>query len=180
MTTPDASWNSGSADTSRPCWFSAPPEFDRECAAHALPLLDQAFAGALDHWLDSPRAALALVILLDQMPRNIHRGTAKAFAYDGKAREIAAAAIEAGHDQGMTTDERTFLYLPFEHSENLADQERSMALFEAMGDAEKIDYALRHKVIIARFGRFPHRNRALGRESTAEELAFLEQPGSSF
>jgi uncharacterized protein (DUF924 family) len=121
------------------------------------------------------------VILLDQFPRNMFRGTAEAFASDAKAREIANLALESGHDHDLAQEERLFLYLPLEHSEELADQERCVELMRALDETPLWhDYAVRHRDIIARFGRFPHRNAVLGRDSTAEECEFLMQPGSSF
>lgn len=124
--------------------------------------------------------ALAHIILLDQVPRNMFRGTARMFASDATALAIARAGLEQGLDHGLDTNQRLFLYLPFEHSEDLADQELSVRLFEQLGHAEYLRYAVAHREIIARFGRFPHRNALLGRSSTLEEIAFLQQPGSSF
>ena len=130
--------------------------------------------------VDSARGCLALIVLLDQFSRNMFRGTARAFAADAKALSVACAALDRGFDQEAPAVLRSFFYLPFEHSEVLADQERSVALFEALGDADGLDYAIRHHDIIARFGRFPHRNELLGRENTPEESTFLTQPGSRF
>lgn len=161
-------------------WFKANVAFDREIERRFLGLIETAAAGKLEKWGTTPRGALALCILLDQFPRNIWRGAPRAFAADALARQVAAAALASGHDQALTAEERLFLYLPLEHSEDLADQERCVALMATLGDAELLDYALRHRDIIARFGRFPHRNAILGRDSTAEELAFLREPGSSF
>lgn len=126
------------------------------------------------------RTFLAATIVLDQFPRNIYRGSAKAFASDPEARAIAQAAIDAELDRGLGTDERLFLYLPFEHSESRDDQVMSVALISALGSAEYTRYAEAHKAIIDRFGRFPHRNAVLGRTSSAEEIAFLKEPMSSF
>lgn len=168
------------AQTSRARWFKSDQGFDREIEKRFLSPIEAAARGALEPWVETPRGALALCILLDQFPRNVWRGTPRAFASDAEARRIADAALAAGHDRKLEPDERLFLYLPFEHSESLQDQERSVALFRALGDAEQLDYAVRHRDIIARFRRFPHRNRVLGRDSTPEELAFLQQPGSSF
>lgn len=127
-----------------------------------------------------PRAALAAVIALDQFPRNMFRGTPRAFATDPVALALAKDTVASGLDRGMVKNERLFLYLPFEHSESLADQRRSVELFAALDDAELLRYAEAHKVIIERFGRFPHRNAILGRRSTPKEEEFLKQPGSSF
>lgn len=130
-------------------------------------------------WTD-PRRALATILVLDQFPRNMFRGTPRAFATDTKARDVAVGAINRGFDKSFDKDGRAFMYLPLEHSENLADQERSVELFTPLGDAEYTHYAVAHRDIIARFGRFPHRNAVLGRTSTPEEEEFLKQPGSSF
>lgn len=163
-----------------PLWFRSDPALDAEIRGRFGGLVAAAGAGERDGWLATPTGALALVILLDQFPRNIYRGTPAAFAADAKARVVADRALALGHDRQVEPARRMFFYLPFEHSEQLADQERSLALFTALGDAELLDYAVRHHDIIARFGRFPHRNAVLGRPSTAEERAFLTQPGSAF
>jgi uncharacterized protein (DUF924 family) len=168
------------APENRDRWFTPDPAFDAEIARRFAPLIADALAGRLAHWVEEPRGALALCLLLDQFPRNVWRGTPRAFAGDDQARRVAEEALARGHDQALAPEERLFLYLPFEHSESLADQERCVALMGQLGDAEWLDYAVRHRDIIARFGRFPHRNAILGRAGTAEELAFLQQPGSSF
>ncbi len=126
------------------------------------------------------RPALAAVIVLDQFSRNMFRGTPRAFANDQAALTVAQCAVAQGFDQQLTPKQRWFLYLPYEHSEDRAVQMASIALFERLGDAEALKYAQQHKVIVDRFGRYPHRNAILGRASTAEELAFLQEPGSSF
>lgn len=164
----------------RELWFKSDPAFDADVRRRFASDLEAAAAGAHDGLVAEPDGALALVILLDQLPRNIHRGTSGAFAFDPKALDVACRALELGHDQAVAAFQRPFLYLPFEHSESLADQDRSVALFTALGDENTLDYAIRHRDIIVRFGRFPHRNAILGRFSTPEEVAFLEQPGSSF
>ncbi len=161
-------------------WFACDPAFDDLVAARFGRLVEKAGKGAFHPGPETPEGALALVLLLDQFPRHIHRGHRRAFAYDARARSAARKAIDCGCDQKLPGERRSFLYLPFEHSEDLADQELSLRLFEALGDPVGIDYARRHYEIIARFGRFPHRNAVLGRKSTAEEEAFLSQPGSSF
>jgi len=130
--------------------------------------------------LTSPERALATVLVLDQFPRNLFRGNAQAFATDALAREVAREAIAKGFDKGFGKDQRLFLYLPFEHSEDKADQARAVELIASLGDADLADWAVRHKAVVDRFGRFPHRNAALGRASTPEEEAFLAEPGSSF
>jgi uncharacterized protein (DUF924 family) len=126
------------------------------------------------------RAARAAVLVLDQFSRNLHRGSAQAFAGVELARQLAREALACGEDSKLTPEQRLFLYLPFEHSEELADQELSLHLHEQLGNADWTRYARQHRELIARFGRFPHRNAALGRESTPEERAALAQPGNSF
>ena len=158
-------------------WFRGGAAFDAECRARWL---DAHFAAArreFEHWLDTAEGALALLILLDQIPRNVFRGSAHAFATDGLAREIARNALDAGFDMRIDVPMRIFFYMPFEHSEDMADQDRAVALFTAMGNAGYLDYARRHRDVIARFGRFPHRNAALGRTSTPQEQAWLEAGG---
>ena len=169
---------------SRKAWFEKNPEFDREIRARFLALHEQAALGALEAWRASPGDCLALVIALDQFPRNLYRGDAKAFASDARALATARHAIEREYDTGMLPVERLFLYLPFEHSESLDDQWRALALIGRLAPwpetKDVFSYAVRHWEIVRRFGRFPHRNAALGRASTPEELEFLKQPGSGF
>jgi uncharacterized protein (DUF924 family) len=168
----------------RGVWFERDDEFDAEIERRFVPDHEKAAAGELDGWLETPEGALALVILLDQFPRNLFRGSPRAFATDARARHAAREAVRRGFDQLVSQVERWFLYLPFEHSEDLEDQRLSVSLFAALGDDEESrrvhDYAVRHKEIIERFGRFPHRNETLGRVSTPEEEEFLSEPGSSF
>jgi len=140
----------------------------------------RAVQGELWDWRGTPQGRLAEIVVLDQFPRNLHRGSALAFAHDGMALVLAQEAISAGADAQLTPEQRAFLYMPFMHSESRAMQRESVRLFTALGRAENLDFAHRHAEIIERFGRFPHRNADLGRTSTAEELAFLQQPGSSF
>jgi uncharacterized protein (DUF924 family) len=128
-----------------------------------------------DEWLETPRGRLAAVIVLDQFPRNLFRNSANAFASDAMALQLAKETVGAGLDQALTRDERVFLYLPFEHSEDKEMQEFSVTLYEKLGDADTLDFAKKHKQVIDRFGRFPHRNAVLGRETTEEERRFLEQ-----
>jgi steroid delta-isomerase-like uncharacterized protein len=171
-------------------WFEGDPAVDRELRARFGALPDAAASGALDAWRETPRAALARVIALDQLPRNLFRGSARAFAYDALALEAAEHAVAAGFDRALHPLEAGFLYLPFEHAESPALQERSVALFEALaarggpalGDVLAVwaDFARRHRDVIARFGRFPHRNTALGRLPTAAERAYLAAGGESF
>ncbi len=162
-------------------WFTKDPAFDAEVRERFAALHAAADAGDLADWEITADGALAVVVLLDQFPRNMFRDDPRAFASDAKARAVADRAIAAGHDQALEKARRGFFYLPFEHSEDLADQERSLALFGAIADSEEgMKWARSHHRIIARFGRFPHRNAVLGRKSTPEELAFLEEPDSSF
>jgi len=164
----------------KPHWFKQNDAFDQAIAERLGPLHGRAQAGEIDGWAVEPGGLLALVILLDQVPRNLHRGTPEAFATDAKALALARLGVDQRMDQGLDVDQRAFFYLPFEHAEDLADQERAVALFRELGNATYLDFAIRHRDVIARFGRFPHRNAILGRESSAAERQFLETPGSSF
>jgi len=169
----------------RSVWFRKDACFDDEVRSRFLADVEAALAGQLAHWAATPDGLLALLILLDQFPRNLFRGEASAFAGDAQARELAAIAIAEGWDKPLSAVEKLFIYLPFEHSESFADQQRSLALFTELAAAHAgcerfLDYARRHFEVIARFGRFPHRNAALGRDSTADEAAYLAQPGSGF
>jgi len=162
-------------------WFNAGAEFDRLVAERLGDCHERAARGEYDAWREAPEGCLALVILLDQIPRNIYRGTPRAYATDAKALETARYGVEKGYDQGMNDDQRAFLYLPFEHAEDMEAQRMAVRLYAGRTqNPEHLDYACRHLVIIGRFGRFPHRNVILGRESTPEEVAFLQMPGSSF
>lgn len=168
------------AADSKPCWFAPSEAFDQAVASRLGELHRQAAAGALGAWQASAEGCLALVILLDQAPRQLFRGTAKAFATDDQALAIAALALSKGFDRPLPVDQRQFLYLPFMHSERLADQERCIALFEHEELRDKLSHAVEHADIVRRFGRFPHRNAALGRTSTAEEEAYLHDGGKQF
>ncbi len=171
-------------------WWGHSPENDEMLREKFGDASVAAGVGVLQHWTGSPRGRLALILLLDQIPRAVHRGLPQAFAYDADARDVASQGLASGADRLLRPVERLFFYLPFEHSEQLADQERSVALFRELAasvpntDRETfelfLDYALRHHEVIARFGRFPHRNAVLGRASTPEEMEFLQQPDSSF
>jgi uncharacterized protein (DUF924 family) len=171
-------------------WYTKDPEFDALLREEFGAEHQAVLAGEREHWRETPRGRLAYIVLLDQLSRNIFRGTAEMYAGDDRALETARQALEAGDDKRLAFDERCFLYMPFMHSEALADQERCVALFTALAEevdpalrpsAEySLDYAVRHRDIVARFGRFPHRNGILGRDSTKEEIAFLKEPGSSF
>jgi uncharacterized protein (DUF924 family) len=164
-------------DAGPQAWFEKNPAFDTAFAQRFLPAHHAAARRELEHWLDAPEGALALMILLDQLPRNAFRDSAHSYATDSLALHYAHRAVAAGHDLQIVPALRTFLYLPFGHSEDPAMQARSVDLFTAMGDAEALVHAVAHQQVIARFGRFPHRNRALGRENTAEEQAWLDAGG---
>jgi len=171
-------------------WYTKDAAFDREIEERFGELHALAARGALDSWKTTPRGRLALVILLDQFSRNMFRGTSRAFAQDARACEIALDAINAREGEQLTVVERTFLYMPLMHAEDVALQRKGIELFAALeGQAPEelkkyvangLDYMKKHAEIIERFGRFPHRNETLGRASTPEELEFLKQPGSSF
>jgi uncharacterized protein (DUF924 family) len=158
-------------------WFKKDEAFDDEIKARFLGAYEAAAAGKFAHWEQTAEGALALPILLDQFPRNMFRGQARAFETDVMARGITAGALVRGFDSQVPADMRLFFYVPFEHSENLADQERGVALYKAAGDAVGLKWAEIHADIIRRFGRFPHRNLALGRATSPEEQAFLDAGG---
>jgi uncharacterized protein (DUF924 family) len=164
----------------RSWWFATDAGVDRTVAMRFGALHARAADGGCAGWAETAAGALALVIVLDQFPRNIYRGTARAFATDAAARRVADAALSRGFDGAVRPVQRLFFYLPFEHSEDIADQERSLRLIAALGDPGYRDYAERHAAIIRRFGRFPHRNAALGRESTAEERTYLAATPAPF
>ena len=171
-------------------WWQKQPAVDTEIRKRFAPLVERAATGELDSWLGELRGRLALILLTDQFPRNIWRDQAAAFAFDVLALRWAKEALALGLDTRARAIERVFLYLPLEHSENLADQQHAVRLFDALAASVSselrpafdgfLDYARRHLEIIERFGRFPHRNAALGRETTAAEADFLRQPGSRF
>jgi len=167
-----AFWREAGSDR----WFKKDLAFDDEIKRRFLPSYEAAAAGKLAAWEQNAEGALALLILLDQFPRNMFRGEARAFATDPLARAIASRAILNGFD-GAFPDMRTFFYVPFEHSENLADQERGLALYKAIGDDDGLKWAKLHADIIHRFGRFPHRNAVLGRVTMPDEQAFLDGGG---
>jgi uncharacterized protein (DUF924 family) len=158
-------------------WFKPDADFDRQTRERFLETHEAAAAGQLDEWQQTAEGTLALLILLDQFPRNMFRGTPRAFATDPKALQIADRAIESGHDRNVDAPMRSFFYLPFMHSEKLADQERCLVLYQELGNAEALKYAELHLDAIRRFGRFPHRNEILGRASTPEEIAYLDGGG---
>ncbi len=158
-------------------WFAKDAAFDAEIRRRFLPLYEEAAAGRLASWVESPRSALALVVVLDQFPRNMFRGEARAFAADELARDAAGALLSRLDE--LSAEERLFACLPFEHSELMADQDLACELLAPLG-GEQLRYAERHREIIQRFGRFPHRNAILGRASTPAEVEFLKLPGSGF
>lgn len=180
----------GFADTpdyglARPEWFRKSEAFDEEIRTRFGALHAQALDGALERWAQTPLGACALIVVLDQFSRNLFRGQVKAFAGDAQALAVARRLVETGDDQRLPTPQhRVFVYLPFEHDESLESQHLSLALYEQLAKAsgliDNLDYARKHAVIIERFGRYPHRNAALGRVSTPEEIAFLQTQGSSF
>jgi uncharacterized protein (DUF924 family) len=176
-TTPDiAKVNAFWADAGPKLWFAKDPAFDTRFRTAFLPLHEQAATGALDHWAQTPDGALALLILLDQFPRNAFRGTPRMYATDPQARRIAGEAIAAGHLPKTPRPMQTFLILPFAHSERLPDQEQAVRLARQLGEPDHGN-AERHRGIIYRFGRFPHRNAILGRTTTPEEAAYLADGG---
>ncbi len=162
-------------------WFAKSYAFDEALRLRFEPTHHAAARGEYMTWRDTAEGCLALVLLLDQIPRNLYRGSAHAFATDPLARSIAHEAVERGFDQDVEPALRPFFYLPFEHSEALEDQDRAVALFEAhdavTGDVSSLEWAVRHRDIVRQFGRFPHRNAAFGRETTPEEQAFLDDGG---
>jgi uncharacterized protein (DUF924 family) len=171
-------------------WWSKDPALDAQIRDRYGALVEAAADSAHAGWAETPRGRLALILLFDQFPRNMHRGTARAFAFDPLAQRLAVDGLESGADQALRPIERVFFYLPLEHAESLDLQERCVELFYRLAAAVPdhlhelfrgyVQYAERHRDIIARFGRFPHRNAALGRASTPEETEFLKQPGSAF
>ena len=166
-------------------WFRKDPAFDDQIKARFLDLYEAMVASPSESWLRTAKSSLAWIIVLDQFARNMFRGTPQSFAADPLALATAEMAIERGYDAQMLPVERFFLYLPFEHSENLTHQHRCVGYFEELvKEAPELehglDYARRHRDVIDRFGRFPHRNETLNRQSSPEELAFLKQPGARF
>lgn len=162
------------SDESRPFWFAKSDTFDRRIADRFGNTYEAAHAGRLDDWMDEPQGALALVIVLDQFPRNMFRGSPRSFESNDLALTHARTALERGYDRQQGDEGRQFLYLPFMHSEDLADQTRSVELYEKLGDAEALAFARDHRDIVARFGRFPHRNAVLDRDTTPDETEFLK------
>jgi len=170
--------------TRRDVWFRKDPRFDAEIDARFRPLWERAREGALTAWNETPSMLLALIVLCDQFPRNMFRGQALAFATDSHALAAARSMVDRGWDRDQSLYARAFIYLPFEHAESMAEQDRGVALFAALrgspdGD-NYYDYALRHRAVIQRFGRFPHRNQVLGRTSSEDEVSYLGMPGAGF
>lgn len=199
METPDtirAFWFGSGADdatvaaSQSKLWWAQHPDTDELIRQRFEDCLRKAARGELDAWRETPPGRLALILLADQFTRNMYRDTAQAFAYDPLAQAWCKEGLQLGADRALRPIERVFFYLPLEHSESLDDQERALVLFRELAagvDARQresfdgfLDFAQRHRDVVARFGRFPHRNRILGRDSTPEELAYLAQPGSSF
>ena len=175
-------WFDGDPSRQRKHWFEPTAEFDAKCTRFTA-AIRHARSRHLDHWAFTPKGALALIVLLDQLSRNVFRGSAEAFAADAHAREIARCAISDRLDAGLTPVERMFVYLPFQHAENMEDQNESVRLFETLRDscgADTLEHAYRHRDVIREFGRFPRRNAALGRINTAEEDAYLAKPGAGY
>ena len=178
------------ADETRKRWFTKSAAFDNEVKETFGQLVARAEAGELDDWAETARGRLALIIVLDQFPRNIFRGTKDAFSGDNKAAELARGGASENseghrHDAELHPNLRVFMYMPLMHAEDLASQDKCVELFTALTKespplANNLDYAVRHRDIVAKWGRFPHRNATLGRETTAEETEFLKQPGSGF
>lgn len=178
------------ADRQSKLWFGKLPEKDREVSERFTPTFNAATTGSLNAWAATPRGRLALVIVLDQFPHHIHRDAPDAFAQDAKALALSLAALSTGEDKSFALIERVFLYLPLEHAESIAMQDLSVAQYQQLVDEASesehalfenfLDYAHKHRDVVLRFGCFPHRNAILGRPSSAEEIAFLKQPGSRF
>jgi len=171
--------------TARKAWFTKDAAFDATLRDRFGALIERALRGELEAWSDAPRPALAQILLLDQFTRNAFRSTPRAFAGDARALAAASRMVGARQDESLPTFMRGFVYLPFEHAEAMAMQDEAIRLFgrlvcEAPEQADLLDYAHRHREVIRRFGRFPHRNDILGRQSTAEEIGFVKQPGSGF
>lgn len=190
-------WFEGDGSVRRDKWFKKDSDFDAACARYTADIR-AARASQYDAWTATPRGTLALIVLMDQLSRNVFRGSAESFAADPHARQIARAMVargddkrgddkpgddKRGGDKDLTPFERMFVYLPFEHGETIEDQDDSVRLFEPLREAlgaGTVDYAERHRAVIRRFGRFPHRNAVLGRIDTPEEKDYLSQPGAGF
>lgn len=180
MTTPQSVLHFWFEETRPAAWWKKDATFDTLIAERFGAVLDSARVGELHAWRESAEGALAEIIVLDQFSRNIFRDRVEAFAQDVLALVLAQEAVRRGMDMALPARQRHFLYMPYMHSESLAIHEEAVRLFSALGDASVLDFEMRHKAIIDRFGRYPHRNAVLGRVSTPEEIAFLATPGSSF
>ena len=154
-------------------WFNSTPDFDQHIHSRFESVYQAALNSELDDWQETAEGCLALIILLDQFPLNMYRGKPEGFAGESKAREVAVFAIEHGFDQQLEDKQRAFMYMPFMHSEDISDQDRSVALFEKAGLEENLRFAKHHRDIVRTYGRFPHRNKILGRESSAAEIDYL-------
>jgi uncharacterized protein (DUF924 family) len=164
----------------KPFWFKKNLDFDYTIKQRFLSVYQQAVAGMLNHWRNNARGILALIIVLDQFPRNMFRNTPQAFATDQKAAELTKYALKNNYEKNLSIEEQAFIYMPLMHSESQADQSQCIQLFTQLGKEDSLKFAIKHQEIVSRFGRFPHRNQILGRESTAAEQEFLTQPDSSF
>lgn len=164
----------------RPFWFAKSDDFDHQIRKNFLQLHHQATQAELWSWRTTAEGRLAEIIILDQFSRNLYRDQAQAFAYDGMALMLAQEAINQQLDTQLSPEQRSFLYMPFMHSESKVIHESALQIFQNLGNPINLDFEKKHKVIIDRFGRYPHRNAILGRQSTPEELEFLTQPNSSF
>lgn len=167
-------WEAGASK-----WFAKNEKFDAECGSRFMHLIEAALAGELDHWAETPSGMLALIIVLDQFPRNVFRGSPRAFEGDAYALKFANEAVSNEFDKAFPKDVRVFFYLPFEHAEDMEAQEKSVDLTRVLGIESFYHYALIHMDVIRRFGRFPHRNKALGRPSTPEEKKYMAEAGFS-
>ncbi len=163
-------WFSGRV---QPRWFNSTPEFDAELRSDFSEIYRVAKSGELDDWQNDPQGALALIIILDQFPLNMFRGQAEGFSCETKAQRVSHYAIDNGFDTDLTDTQKVFMYMPLMHSEDMADQDEAVSLFERAGLEDNLRYAKHHRAIVRRFGRFPHRNAVLGRKSSAEELDYL-------
>lgn len=161
------------SDQMQPYWFAKSDDIDRRITDDFTGIYEAAHRRGLDDWMETPEGALALIIVLDQFPRNMFRGSGRSFESNDLALEHARAALDAGYDAQLDPTRRQFFYLPFMHSEDLPDQTRSVELYEALGNQNALDFAVAHRDIIEQFGRFPHRNAALDRPSTPDEVEFL-------
>jgi len=161
------------SDAIKPLWFNSTPDFDRQLLEKYSNTVKAALNDELTDWLQTPDGCVALVILLDQLPLNMYRGKPESFSGESKSREVARHAIEKGFDQWLPDEQKAFLYMPFMHSEKLEDQDYSVELFQAAGLKHNLRYAIHHRDIVRRFGRFPHRNKILKRQSRDDELAYL-------